>query len=97
MTISLWARLAGLNGLSYVGGFLFVFVPGGLGVREYAMNQLLLPILPAGVAALISIAARLWNVAGELLGGAVVLALFRGATRRTESPSPASSTKTNPS
>jgi hypothetical protein len=45
------------------------------------MKQLLLPLLPAGVAALIAIAARLWNIAGELLGGALVLAFFRGAPR----------------
>jgi hypothetical protein len=73
--------VSGVNALSFAAGWIVFFAPGGLGVREYAMNQLLLPILPSGVAALISIAARLWNITGELLGSAVVLALFRRASR----------------
>jgi hypothetical protein len=73
--------VGGVNALSFAAGWIVFFAPGGLGVREYAMKQLLLPLLPAGVAALIAIAARLWNIAGELLGGALVLAFFRGASR----------------
>jgi uncharacterized membrane protein YbhN (UPF0104 family) len=53
-------------------------LPGGLGAREAAMQQLLLPLLPAGVAGVISVAARLWSVSAELIGGALVLAFTRG-------------------
>ncbi|HSU18045.1 lysylphosphatidylglycerol synthase domain-containing protein [Longimicrobium sp.] len=85
--------VSGVNALSFAAGWIVFFAPGGLGVREYAMKQLLLPLLPVGVAALISIAARLWNIAGELLGGALVLALFRRSSADrsavTESAGPA--------
>ena len=69
--------LTGVNALSFVAGFLTP-LPGGLGVREAAMTRLLLPVLPEGVAGVLSLAARLWNVAGELIGGAMVLVLWRG-------------------
>jgi uncharacterized membrane protein YbhN (UPF0104 family) len=68
--------LTGVNALSFVAGVLTP-LPGGLGVREAAMKQLLLPLLPAGVAGVISIAARLWSVAAELIGGALVVAFTR--------------------
>lgn len=69
--------LTGVNALSFVAGFLTP-LPGGLGVREAAMTKLLHPVLPTGVAGVISVAARLWNVAGELIGGALVMILWRG-------------------
>jgi uncharacterized membrane protein YbhN (UPF0104 family) len=69
--------LAGVNALAFVAGVLTP-LPGGLGVREAAMQQLLLPLLPAGVAGVISVAARLWSVSAELIGGALVLAFTRG-------------------
>jgi uncharacterized membrane protein YbhN (UPF0104 family) len=84
MSIRDLPTVGGVNALSFAAGWIVFFAPGGLGVREFAMNALLLPLLPAGVAALISIAARLWNVAGEVLGGALVL-LF--ARRRSDPPS----------
>jgi uncharacterized membrane protein YbhN (UPF0104 family) len=70
--------LAGINALSFLAGYVVLIAPGGLGFRETAMQRLLLPLLPSGVAALVSVAARLWNVSAELLGGALVLALTRG-------------------
>jgi len=69
--------LTGVNALAFVAGVLTP-LPGGLGVREAAMQQLLLPLLPAGVAGVISVAARLWSVSAELIGGALVLAFTRG-------------------
>jgi uncharacterized membrane protein YbhN (UPF0104 family) len=77
--------LTGVNALSFAAGFVVVIAPGGWGVRELAMTRLLLPILPASVAAVVAIAARLWTVAAELLGGAVVLLLTK---RGAASPSP---------
>lgn len=67
--------LTGVNALSFVAGFLTP-LPGGIGPREAAMTALLHPVLPAGVAGVISVAARLWNVAGEVIGGVLVMALF---------------------
>jgi uncharacterized membrane protein YbhN (UPF0104 family) len=72
--------LTGVNALAFVAGVMTP-LPGGLGVREAAMQQLLLPLLPAGVAGVVSVAARLWSVSAELLGGALVLAFTRGGLR----------------
>lgn len=69
--------LTGVNALSFVAGFLTP-LPGGIGPREAAMTGLLTPVLPAGVAGVISLAARLWNVAGEVIGGLLVVTLWRG-------------------
>jgi glycosyltransferase 2 family protein len=71
--------LAGVNALSFVAGYLAIVTPGGLGVREAAMTGLLLPLLPPGVAAVLAIAARLWTIAAELIGGAAALLLWRRA------------------
>jgi uncharacterized membrane protein YbhN (UPF0104 family) len=56
-----------VNALSFTAGYLAIPVPGGVGVRESAMTLLLTPYLPAGVAAIVSVAARLWSIAAELL------------------------------
>lgn len=65
--------LAGVVALSFLAGY-FVFVaPAGLGAREAVMTLLLAPYTPPGVAVLVSVAARLWTVAGELLGAIFVL------------------------
>jgi uncharacterized membrane protein YbhN (UPF0104 family) len=60
---------------AYVIGYLSLLTPSGLGVREGVMVLLLAPILPAPVAAVVAIVARLWMVAGELLGVGGALAL----------------------
>ncbi|HET7234623.1 MAG TPA: lysylphosphatidylglycerol synthase domain-containing protein [Longimicrobium sp.] len=69
--------LAGVNAMSFVAGFLTP-LPGGIGPREAAMTGLLGSVLPPGVTGVISLAARLWNVAGELIGGLLVVTLWRG-------------------
>jgi uncharacterized membrane protein YbhN (UPF0104 family) len=63
----------GVNALSFLAGYLAVPVPGGIGVRESAMTILLNPMLPAGVAAVVAVGARLWSIVAEL--GLVGLAL----------------------
>jgi glycosyltransferase 2 family protein len=75
-----WALLpemAGVNALSFLIGYASP-LPGGAGLREVAMAELLRPFLPDGVAAVLSIASRLWTIAAELVGGALALALVRG-------------------
>ncbi len=56
---------------SYVIGFLSVFVPGGLGVREGILVFYLSHYLPLPVATLIALLSRLWMTAAEFLGLAV--------------------------
>ena len=65
--------LTGVNALSFLAGYLVIFAPAGLGVREVSMAMLLGGILPAGVATLLAIGSRLWTVVAELTGGALAL------------------------
>jgi hypothetical protein len=65
--------LAGVNALSFLAGYLVVFAPAGLGVREVSMTVLLGGFLPTGVAALLAVASRLWTVVAEVLGGVLAL------------------------
>ncbi len=58
---------------AYVAGYLTLLTPAGLGVREGVLAVLLFPILPQGVSAVVAIMARLWMVAGELLGAGLAL------------------------
>ena len=72
--------LTGVNALSFLAGYLVIFAPAGLGVREVSMTILLADLLPAGVATLLAVASRLWTVMAEVVGGAVaVLAGGRSA------------------
>ncbi len=57
--------------LSYVIGFLSVFIPGGLGVREGILIFYLSNYFPLPVATLIALLSRLWMTATEVLGLAV--------------------------
>ena len=56
---------------SYIVGFLSVFVPGGLGVREGILVFYLSSYFPLPVATLIALLSRLWMTAAEILGLAV--------------------------
>lgn len=73
---------------AYVIGYLSLLTPSGLGVREGVMVLLLMPILPAPAPTVVALAARLWMVAGELLGTALAVLLGRrqptGVPRRQE-------------
>jgi phosphatidylserine/phosphatidylglycerophosphate/cardiolipin synthase-like enzyme len=81
-----WPMLAGVNALAFVAGFVAVFAPGGIGVREAALAGLLLPVFPGRVRVLIAAVSRLWLMAAELAGGALVLAVSRGATAAAPLP-----------
>ncbi|MDH7486191.1 MAG: DUF2079 domain-containing protein [Anaerolineae bacterium] len=75
-----WAqlpRLVAVFAAAYVIGFLSLLTPSGLGVREGVMTLLLTTTLPAGVAAVVAIAARLWMVVGELIGAGATLVAGR--------------------
>lgn len=51
---------------AYLLGFLALFAPGGLGVREGVLSVLLATTLTPGIAALIAVVARLWMTLIEL-------------------------------
>jgi glycosyltransferase 2 family protein len=74
---TLLPQMAGVNALSFFVGYASP-LPGGAGLREVSMAGLLRPYLPEGVAAVMSLAARLWTIAAELIGGGLALLLVRG-------------------
>ncbi|HEU0300560.1 MAG TPA: lysylphosphatidylglycerol synthase domain-containing protein [Longimicrobium sp.] len=69
-------QMAGVNALSFFIGYASP-LPGGAGLREISMTGLLQPYLPAGVAAVLAIASRLWTIAAELIGGTAAALLVR--------------------
>lgn len=60
-------------GLSFVAGYVVVIAPAGLGAKEGALAFLLSGVMPLGVAAALSIGARLWTVAGEVVPALLLL------------------------
>jgi hypothetical protein len=62
-----WLPLGGSLAFGFFWGFIFLFVPGGIGIRESAIYLLLLPFLPAPVCTVIAVASRLWIIAGEAI------------------------------
>ena len=59
--------MIGISAAGYVGGYLAVFVPGGLGVREGLYALQLAAYVPPPMAVAIAILCRLWLTACELL------------------------------
>jgi hypothetical protein len=77
-------RLAGAFAIAYVGGLLAVFAPGGIGVREGILGQLLGSVgadIPVHV---VAVASRLWAMAGEVvvLAAAALVQRRSGTVRR---------------
>lgn len=66
--VALLPVMAGMVNVSATVGFLFLIAPGGLGVREGVLAFLLSLYLPAPVAVVTSLAARVWLSLAELLG-----------------------------
>ena len=67
MPISKIFTLSAAYTLSWMTGFVVIFAPGGLGVREGMMTLLLSPILPAPLAIAISFIARIWITLFEIV------------------------------
>ncbi len=90
-----WWVVAGAYSLAWCAGFLSVFSPGGLGVRELVFMAAMRIALPpkvaeqigdastlAGLLAFLSVLLRLWATAGELLlAGVAYLLDLKGALR----------------
>ncbi len=67
-SFNLWPFLTSIFVFSYILGFLSIFVPGGLGVREGILVYYLSSYFPLPVATLIALLSRLWMTAAEVLG-----------------------------
>ena len=59
--------LTGVYAVSYVTGYLALFAPGGIGVREGIMSILLTSVISPGVAAVVAVLSRLMVTVVELL------------------------------
>jgi uncharacterized membrane protein YbhN (UPF0104 family) len=72
LTWHLYWRFTAILALAYVGGFVVVVSPGGVGVREWVLDQFLAPEMPGtgAVSVVIVILLRLvWTAAELLLAG----------------------------
>jgi hypothetical protein len=75
-----WARCCGGIGLAYVAGFLAFVLPGGVGVREFFLLQLLAFAGPEKAIAAAVLTLRLvWTVGEVLLAGGLWLLRIRPA------------------
>jgi uncharacterized membrane protein YbhN (UPF0104 family) len=71
--------IAGTVAAAYLVGYLFVFVPAGIGVREGAMLLLLQQVMPEiGAALVVSVLSRIWFTAAELVPLALLPAMRTG-------------------
>ena len=78
--------MIGISAAGYVGGYLAIFVPGGLGVREGLYALLLAAWIPPSMAVAIAISCRLWLTACELLPVTVLVGRYGLADLRTAGP-----------
>lgn len=67
--------LSGTFAASWLIGFLAIFAPNGLGIREGTLTLLLSLYMPVPVAIVVSLLSRVWSTIGELLA----FALYFGA------------------
>jgi hypothetical protein len=82
--------LAGASAASYLFGFALPFAPAGLGAREGMLTLVLATVMPAPVAAIISVLDRIVSILAELLaaGLAMLAAGRRGQMTREALPMP---------
>jgi uncharacterized membrane protein YbhN (UPF0104 family) len=95
-----WWVVAGCYCLAWCAGFIAIWAPGGLGVREFVFVMAMMFALPEpirkefgdekvlrGFLAFLGILLRLWATAGELiLTGIAYAADYRGALGRPDAP-----------
>lgn len=80
--------VVGIFAAAYVAGFLAVFVPGGLGVREGVLAALLALYIPPSIAVAVAIAARIWSTAVEIAAAGLLVARFGVADLRATPATP---------
>lgn len=72
-----WIPVGAGFSMSFLVGFLVVFVPGGIGIREGILYILLLPFLPPAASLIVSVGSRIWVMLSEGISVALAVALFR--------------------
>lgn len=72
LTPSVWLHCLAALGLAYVAGFLAIVLPGGVGVREFFLLNLLQPLGPQALIAVTVLVLRMiWTAAELLVAGTV--------------------------
>ncbi len=70
-----WLDSTGIYAVGYIIGFLVVFAPGGIGVRELMFTGLLSASLGGVAATVVALVSRIWLTLAELVPVAVLLAV----------------------
>ena len=101
MQFTKWWVVAGAYSLAWCAGFLAVWAPGGVGVRELVFITAMRYVLPErvrqnfdhnpnamlGFLAFLSVLLRIWATTGELILAAIAYAIdFKGALGRSDAP-----------
>ena len=68
---------------SYAWGIVWVVVPGGLGVREFALVGLLTPHVGPDVALVLSLGSRVWLTIVEIVGALIAIGYAAAASQPT--------------
>lgn len=76
LTATEFSLVLGAYILAVVAGFLALFAPGGIGVREGVWVLLVGALLPAGLAIQLALVVRLWNTMFDLVAGGVGAAIY---------------------
>jgi len=77
-----WPFLAASFTLAWAVGFITVFAPGGIGVREVVLVALLETVMPTAIAVILALLSRLWWIAAELTMFAASVAVTFVSGRR---------------
>jgi hypothetical protein len=92
--VAFWLLFLGLEGwapflyvgpafaAAYVGGYLALFAPAGLGVREGLLAAFLAPVLRPEAALAVAVAARIWATAVEVIPAALLAPRVLGGRGR---------------
>lgn len=68
-----WSESTGIYAVGYIIGFLAVFAPGGIGIREVMFTVLLTTTLGGLAATVVALVSRIWLTLAELIPVAVLL------------------------
>jgi hypothetical protein len=63
--------------IAYIGGWIILFAPGGIGVREGILMVLLKTFFATGIAGIIAAAARIWILVAEVLSLGIAFAIYK--------------------
>ena len=66
---------AGAFVMAYIIGWLALFSPGGIGVRELVLITVLSPFLGTAVASGVAVAGRVWNLVAEFIAAMIALSI----------------------